>query len=321
MQNIIFLMGLPRSGTTLLQRLLTVHPEIASVAEPWVLLPLLSCFNEQMTASAYGHQSLKHAIADFCVEYPEFQTEYDAHVRSFIADIYGKLAGGKKYFLDKTPRYYLVAEELHRIFPASKFVYLFRNPIAVFDSQIDTFCSGRLYRLPFIYLDLMHGLNLLAAPVGHGKAHIYSLKYEDLCADGATVLQEICAHLAVDYRPDMLNNFTSVKFAGSMGDRKQDQASGMVVRDESKKPLSMVRRFLYRRWINNIKAESWAASGYSKDEILSQLDARPRAGLGKQLDDLFGAVIFKVVLFFGYKLVNNLKRKNAGSIDLDAFLY
>jgi hypothetical protein len=167
----------------------------------------------------------------------------------------------------------------------------------------------------------MHGLNLLAAPVSHGKALIHSLKYEDLCADGAAVLQGICEHLALDYRPDMLNNFTSVKFAGSMGDRKQDQASRMVARGESKQPLSMGRRFLYRRWINNIKAESWAASGYSKDEILSQLEARPVAGLSKQLDDLFGAVIFKVVLFFGYKLVSNLKRKNAGSIDSDAFLY
>jgi hypothetical protein len=274
-----------------------------------------------MTASAYGHQSLKQALADFCAEYPEFQTQYDAHIRLFISDIYRKLSGQKKYFLDKTPRYYLIAEELHRIFPASKFVYLFRNPIDVFDSQIETFCSGRLYRLAFIYLDLMHGLNLLAAPVSHGKAHIHSLKYEDLCADGATALQEICEHLALDYRPDMLNSFTSVKFAGSMGDRKQDQASGMVARGESKLPLSFVRRLLYKQWLNNIKAESWAASGYSKDEILSQLDARPRAGLSKQLDDAVGAVIFKIALFFGYKLVNNLKRKNAGPIDLAAFLY
>ena len=37
----VFIFSLPRSGSTLTQRVLTAHDGVASAAEPWVLLPLL----------------------------------------------------------------------------------------------------------------------------------------------------------------------------------------------------------------------------------------------------------------------------------------
>ena len=37
----VFLLSLPRSGSTLLQRLLAVSPEVATAPEPWFLLPLV----------------------------------------------------------------------------------------------------------------------------------------------------------------------------------------------------------------------------------------------------------------------------------------
>ncbi|MBT8101022.1 MAG: sulfotransferase, partial [Gammaproteobacteria bacterium] len=36
----VFLLSLPRSGSTLLQRMLMTHPAISSVPEPWLLLPI-----------------------------------------------------------------------------------------------------------------------------------------------------------------------------------------------------------------------------------------------------------------------------------------
>ena len=41
MKSPIFIFSLPRAGSTLLQRVLMGHPEIASIAEPWLLLPLM----------------------------------------------------------------------------------------------------------------------------------------------------------------------------------------------------------------------------------------------------------------------------------------
>jgi len=321
LKEIIFLMGLPRSGTTLLQRVMASHPEIASIAEPWVLLPLMTCFDERMTTSVYGHSLLKQALADLYLEYPEFQSEYDAHIRQFISGVYGKLSGSKKYFLDKTPRYYLIAKDLHRVFPESRFVYLFRNPLDVFDSTIGTFCSDRLYRLAYCHADLMSGLNLLCAPLVQGKPNIHTLTYEEFCSGSDKALQKICAFLEIPYNLEMLHDFANVTFTGKLGDPNRNRTQ-QVARNERRKPLSIIRRHLYRRWIGNISAEAWAASGYSSTEVLAQLRARPMAGLWKQLDDAMGFAVFRITMFFGYKLVSRFKNlRGASSSDIDAFLY
>lgn len=315
-------MGLPRSGTTLLQRVLASHSEVASIAEPWVLLPLISCFDEKITASTFGHKELKHALTDFNLEFPEFQSRYYEHVRIFITQIYEKLSGKKKYFLDKTPRYYLIAEELHQVFPEAKFIYLFRNPIDVFDSAIDMFCSGRLYRVPFIYVDMMHGLNQLSVPIGQRKESIYAIKYEDFCADGEFLLQQICKYLQIDYQSEMLINFNKVHFFGKMGDPKRYQSNGIISqRTKNKKPLSIVRRLFYKKWINNIKTISWEVSGYSKDEVLLQLYSRPNSSLIKQFDDLTGFIVCNIVLLLGYKLSSKLKKWQIKSDELNPFPY
>ena len=36
--RLVFLLSLPRSGSTLLQRLLAAHPQVHTVAEPWLML-------------------------------------------------------------------------------------------------------------------------------------------------------------------------------------------------------------------------------------------------------------------------------------------
>ena len=319
MKEIVFWMGLPRSGTTLLQRVMSVPPEVASVAEPWVLLPLLTCFDERMTSSVYGQSFLKQALADFQLECPEFKSDYDEHVRQFVSRIYGNLAGNKRYFLDKTPRYYLIAEDLHRVFPESRFIYLFRNPLDVFDSTIETFCSDRLYKLAYCHTDLMHGLNLLCLPVVGGKPNIHALTYEGFCADSETAMRRVCAFLDITFNSGMLQDFSGVTFAGKFGDPKRNQVQRVAMNDRHK-PLSIIRRHLYMRWLRNINSEAWIVSGYSAEEVEARLRARPVAGLWTQLDDALGFVVFKITMFFGYKLVLRFKKPRAASSeDIDAF--
>ncbi|MFV1990599.1 MAG: sulfotransferase, partial [Acidimicrobiales bacterium] len=42
-----FLLSLPRSGSTLLQRLLGAHSMVATVAEPWLLIPPLYALRDE----------------------------------------------------------------------------------------------------------------------------------------------------------------------------------------------------------------------------------------------------------------------------------
>lgn len=284
MKNLIFLLGLPRSGTTLLQRVLSAHPEVASLAEPWVLLPLVTCFDAQITRSVYGHNVLEKAIVDLKVEAGRFQQQYDNHIRSFINEIYTPVRGNKKYFLDKTPRYYLIAEELHRLFPDAKFIYLFRNPIDIYDSVIETWYEGRLSKLAFNYLDVTEGLNFLCKPFEHNR-NALKINYEDFCADSALAVGQICEYLEIEYQPEILTQFSQVKFTGMLGDPKQGELDKVTNLRKPQQPISAIRRRLYAQWLRNISELAWGVSGYQRDNLLSQLESRPVAGIRQQITD------------------------------------
>ena len=58
----VFILSLPRAGSTLLQRMLNVHPEIASTVEPWILLPFLSSLREGGYVSGVGHATMLKAV-------------------------------------------------------------------------------------------------------------------------------------------------------------------------------------------------------------------------------------------------------------------
>lgn len=291
MKNLIFLLGLPRSGTTLLQRVLSAHPEVASLAEPWVLLPLVTCFDAQITRSAYGHNVLGKAIADLKVEAGCFQQQYDHHIRSFINEIYTPLRGSKKYFLDKTPRYFLIAEELHRLFHDAKFIYLFRNPIDIYDSVIETFHEGRLDRLPFNYIDVAEGLNLLCKSFDQ-NGNALKVSYEDFCSDSESAVGRMCNYLDIENRPEILTQFSQVRFSGKLGDPKHGLLDTVTKPRKAQQPLSIIRRRLYAQWLGNISELAWEVSGYQRDNLLAQLKDRPVAGIRQQVRELLDFASF-----------------------------
>lgn len=320
-KQLIFLLGLPRSGTTLLQRILAVHPEIKSVAEPWVLLPLLTHFNKKISASIYGQNTLSAAIMDLKNEAQNFQQYHDNYVRSFIYNIYSDIRGDSKYFLDKTPRYYLIAEELHRIFPDAKFIYLMRNPIDVFDSAIDTFCNGRLDMLPFYEWDFMHGFNTLNKSLCDSQNTFIKVKYEDLCTKSETVVKQVCDYLDIDYKDEMLTEFSGIEFSGNAGDTKRNLHRR--INSETKvKSISIVRRHLYKKWLSNISNASWQASGYGYAEVVGQLQSRQWAGFHDQIMDFISLLKLNFTVYKSAKTISSFKAKYLGNNEgADGFLY
>ncbi|MEZ4607679.1 MAG: sulfotransferase [Deinococcales bacterium] len=60
----LFLFSLPRSGSTLLQRILAAHPDIATLSEPWFILPLIYMTRDEGIYSEYDHSHLTRALTD-----------------------------------------------------------------------------------------------------------------------------------------------------------------------------------------------------------------------------------------------------------------
>ena len=128
-KKIIFLFSLPRSGSTLLQRILMAHDKINSISEPWLLLPLFYTLRQKECSADYDTQTCDIAMQDFIEKLPNKQNDYFEAIKFFTESLYNKISDNKNiYFLDKTPRYYLIIPEIAKTFPNAKFIFLFRNP-------------------------------------------------------------------------------------------------------------------------------------------------------------------------------------------------
>ena len=157
----IFLFSLPRSGSTFSQRIIGSHRDVATVNEPHFLIPMFYALHENDVRSTYNHYYSAQAIQDFCEYLPNGVNDYYEEVHDLTLHLYTKAAPHKaKYFLDKTPKYHLIPEEIIRIFPEAKLIYLWRNPLAIISSIIETWGGGN-WNVYHFKIDLFQGLDNL----------------------------------------------------------------------------------------------------------------------------------------------------------------
>ena len=89
----------------------------------------------------------------------------------------------KTYFLDNTPRYYYIISELYSIFPNAKFIFLFRNPLDVVNSILNTWVKDDWYALSQYRDDLIKAPHLLQKGKIELGDSVYVIKYEKLITE------------------------------------------------------------------------------------------------------------------------------------------
>ena len=78
----VFLFSLPRSGSTLLQRMLSCHPDIATHSELWFLLPHLDAIENKYFQSVYSANSLNNATRGLLEQLPDGSDDYYRAIRA-----------------------------------------------------------------------------------------------------------------------------------------------------------------------------------------------------------------------------------------------
>jgi hypothetical protein len=278
-QQPIFLLSLPRAGSTLVQRVLAAHPEVSTTPEPWLLLPQVFAMRERGMLAAYGQVPASRALREFAARLPKGDQDYATELRRFVLALYSKASGGRgRYFLDKTPRYHLIAEELRRIFPEARWVFLWRNPLAVAASIVATWGKER-WRPNQWRIDLIEGpRNLVSAYEGH-RDEAFAVRYEDLIMDPTTTWPALFGYLDLDFDPSLLEALPSVQLPGRMG----DQTGAARYRSLSTEPLekwkrvmrSPVRKRWSRRYLRRIGERELRVMGYDLQSLVTELDALP----------------------------------------------
>jgi len=274
MKSPIFIFSLPRSGSTLLQRVLSGHSEIATAAEPWILLPLCYATRQEGILSEYSNSTSFRAISDFVSGFGK--DEYNEELNNFVSSLYQKYcANGEIYFLDKTPRYYLIINDIKEMFPDAKFIFLFRNPLHIIGSIIDTFSSGGLDKMYHYEDDITKGFGKLSNGYNLLKNQSYSLMYEDFVAAPAHYIKEICTYLEIEYQSIMLDSLLERKITGRMGDSVRSNYSRKIdvsgLNKWEKSCSGLYRKSVVRSIIEKIPAEAFEIQGYSKNDIVQDI--------------------------------------------------
>lgn len=124
----IFIIGSPRSGTSVLHWSLLQHDQLWGSEESEFLLPIA---NAIQPAYDLGIKFEPHSwLRQQQVELPEFAY----YLGKGIADLYASRANGKRW-VEQTPSYTMIAHLLALLFPNAQFLFIIRDGRQVVDSM------------------------------------------------------------------------------------------------------------------------------------------------------------------------------------------
>lgn len=249
------------------QLVLSQSEEIATASEPWIQLFLLG---QSYTLPKHPSNRTQHlpliAFNDLK------QTLKDESQRELCREIsqafYGKFTSKGQIFLDKTPRYFLILNELKKTYPDAKFILLKRDPEAVFQSILNTWHKGKK-------MDRVargHYEDLFLAPhkiqdfldQEQENPNVFSIKYEDLISDAQAQFKKLFYFLNLPFSQDYLNYGSGKSLSGSLGDPTGVQQYESPYASTVKPALSKKQSQYIEWYINYLGSDFLRHYGYDK---------------------------------------------------------
>jgi tetratricopeptide (TPR) repeat protein len=243
----IFVIGMPRAGSTLVEQILATHPAVEGTSE----LPHIPILIQQ--AIEQGWRSGRRAYPQLVRELPDEALEALGHSYLEAAALHRK--SGRPHFIDKLPNNWLNTGFIHLILPKAKIVDVRRNPLSCcFSNFKQHFAKGQAfsYALEDVgayyrdYVELMDHID----EVLPGRVH--RLIYEDLVEGPEQEVRRLLACLDLPFDPATLRfheNRRAVRTA----------SSEQVRRPINREGLDLWRNF--EPWLGPLKAALGPALG------------------------------------------------------------
>lgn len=254
-----------------------MQPMINTKSEPWLALPIFYALRSEGLNSIYSHRTLSTGVKGFVNALPEGVNDYYACASKFLQELYVRSSDEKtKYFIDKTPRYHLIVNELLDAFPDAKFIFLWRNPLAISASMIKTYGNGKWVLYMFL-VDLYLGVESLTKAYSENKTRALAVSYESLVAKPDTELTKVASYLGIDEMPDLTGKLESADIM--WGDRTgQYQYNTVTTRslDTWKKVMSNpYRKSWGRKYLDWIGRDRLDIMGYDINELQAEIKSIP----------------------------------------------
>lgn len=201
--RLIFIGGAPRSGTTLVQNILDSHPDICGGPE-LLHIPDIIELRKKL------HNSIeKEYINILCTH-----ADVDEYICSLIEHLLLPLSDkyGCKLLSEKTPQNVLVLSELISLFPASRFIFVVRDPRAIVSSMIQVRKLGEKggISLPQYFTTMgairysMHCFREGFAAAEIAPEKVLIVVYERLVKDVKNETKKICNFLGIEWSSQMM---------------------------------------------------------------------------------------------------------------------
>jgi Sulfotransferase family len=217
----VFLVGCPRSGTTLLQRMLDHHPQLAVANDTHFIPhgvdrktveidpPLTAVIVERVRTYRRFHRL---GVTDEAVAAAASRARTYSE---FVRGLYDELASarGKPLAGDKTPSYVRQLPLLHALFPSARVVHIIRDGRDTALSALEWAAETKgPSKLP-LWQDEPVGVCALwwrrhvrtgmADGARMGPSRYYEVRYERVVADAERELRLVAAFLGLVYAPEM----------------------------------------------------------------------------------------------------------------------
>lgn len=195
-QTPIFIIGMPRSGTSLVEQILSSHPDVFGAGELYHLDAILSAKSRE-----YGKGKFPEYI--HMLRPKDFKKIGLAYVREIR-----KLAPKARFITDKMPQNFLFVGMIKLILPRAKIIHCRRSPMdtcfSIFKTNFTKLHKyshslkeiGFYYRL---YQDLMKHWHDVSPDC------IYDICYEELVSDPDYHVRAIIEYCNLDWSDDCLN--------------------------------------------------------------------------------------------------------------------
>jgi Tfp pilus assembly protein PilF len=208
----VFVMGFPRSGTTLIEQVISSHSAVLAGGELPFLVDVRRLANHLFPANEPFPENLSHLwTADNRYGATLFRDHYFAR-----AEQAGLLAGEAACFTDKTPFNEVWLPVLRMAFPQARIVRVVRHPLDVCVSMLSNnlthgFNCG--YRIE----DIVHHLAAVHELVEHYRREMQYdelvLRYESFVADQLPQTQRLLDYLGLPFEDACLRFHESRRYA------------------------------------------------------------------------------------------------------------
>ena len=195
----IFVVGMPRTGTTLVERILTGHSAISSAGE------LHDFSSELVKEISRVFRGRPVAMEDIVAA--SLKMDFSRLGRNYIAAARQATDSTSPHFIDKLPFNFLYCGLIHRALPNAKIIHMVRNPLDTCYAVYKTL-FGQAY--PFSY-DLDELANYYIAYrklMAHWQkvipGIIIDISYEDVVADLEQQARRLIAYCGLDWEPECL---------------------------------------------------------------------------------------------------------------------